>query len=711
MKLFAERYLRFMPPWLVLLMGLLAIGLATSWVKFNIEREEYRKFVFYCEEARLKIEARLDAHKQALLGGAALFDSSDSITRNEWREYVQRLRSDEHFNGIQGMGFSVWIPAGKLAAHQAQLRAEGFPEYTVRPEGKRDAYTSIIFLEPFGGRNLRAFGYDMYSEPVRRAAMEQARDENKVSLSGKVTLVQETTKNTQAGTLMYVPIYQKKQPIDTVEQRRAALLGWVYSPFRMGDLLDNLVPNPEPNSDGRPVAHVHLRVYDGPTAQADKLLYNSAESSYVEAAQALPTVEIMTNFNGTVWTLQFDQIAGAEGGVDYSKMWIILGAGGLTSFLLFLLLRSYLNMGVNAAKMAHELTAQLRESEQRFRLLADSAPVLIWQSGTDKLCYYFNKGWLEFTGHTLEQEQGNGWAEYVHPDDHQHCLDVYVTAFDRRASFSMEYRLRRHDGEYRWLFDTGVPCFADDNKFLGYIGSCVDITERKQMEDKLARAHDELHQFTYIAAHHLQEPARRLVSFVQGLQIQIPAEQLSEEAAASLHFIEQGAARQSALVRDIQLYLAADQPRSPVVKIAVSEVIANLLKQRAALIRETGAQVDYNGIPSACIDRPRLKDIFSILLDNALSYRQPELSPHIRVSGEWKVGRVIYRVADNGVGIPAEYRERVFGVFERLQVHEDQNSTGIGLAIVRRIVESCGGSVTLQETPGGGTTVLFDLPG
>ncbi|MGZ5012659.1 MAG: CHASE domain-containing sensor histidine kinase [Methylobacter sp.] len=710
MKLFAKRNLRFMPPWLVLLMGLLATVLASSWVKRDIERDEYRKFAFYCEEIRLKIEARLDAHEQALLGGAALFDSSDSVTRDEWRRYVQRLGSDEHFNGIQGMGFSVWIPAGQLAVHQAQVRAEGFPEYTVRPEGKRDAYTSIIFLEPFNERNLRAFGYDMYSEPVRRAAMEQARDENKASLSGKVTLVQETTKDMQAGTLMYVPVYQKNRPVDTVEQRRAALLGWVYSPFRMGNLLDNLVPNPEPDVDGKTVTHMHLRVYDGRTAQADKLLYNSAEPSYVEAAQPSPSIEVMTNFNGTMWLLRFDQIVGAEGGVDYSKLWIILGAGVLTSSLLFLLLRSYLNMGVNAAKMAHELTAQLRESEQRFRLLADSAPVLIWQASTDKLCYYVNKVWLEFTGRTLEQEQGNGWADCVHPDDYQHCLDIYVTAFDRRKSFSMEYRLRRHDGEYRWLIDSGIPRYANDNNFLGYIGSCVDITERKQMEEKLARAHAELQQFTHIAAHHLQEPARRLVSFVQRLQAQMPTERLNEDATASLYFIEQGAMRQSALVRDIQLYLAASQPRSAIVKVDVSEVIANLLKQKASLMRETGAQVDYNGIPSACIDHPRLKDIFSILLDNALSYRHPELAPHIRISGELKAGRVIYRVADNGIGIPAEYRERVFGVFERLQVHEDQNSTGIGLAIVRRIIESCGGSVILQETPGGGTTVLFDLP-
>jgi PAS domain S-box-containing protein len=706
MKLLAKLSLRLMLPWMLLLIGLLGTGLAGHWMKLGIERDEYHKFAFYCDEIRLKIAARLDAHKQTLLGGAALFDSSDTVTRQEWQRYARRLRADEHFNGIQGLGFSVWIPAGQLAAHQAQLRSEGFPEYTVRPEGKRDAYTSIVFLEPFTGLNLRAFGYDMYSEPVRRRAMEQARDKNKVILSGKVTLIQESAENAQAGTLMYAPVYQKNRPLDTVEQRRAALSGWVYSPFRMSDLLDKLVPD----VDGKTAAQVHFRVYDGPSVQADKLLYDNAEPSYVETARPLSIKEIMIDFNGTVWTLQFEQIADRQGVYDYSKLWIMLGAGILSSILLFLLLRSYLNTSINTAKMAHQLTTQLRESEQRFRLLADSVPVLVWQSGRDKLCYYFNKVWLEFTGRNLEQEQGNGWADYVHPDDYQRCLDIYITAFDRRVNFSMEYRLRRHDGEYRWLIDTGVPHYTEDNVFLGYIGSCIDITERKQIEDKLARAHAELQQFTDIAAHHLQEPARRLVSFTQRLREHMPAEQLNEDLIASLHFIEQGAVRQSALVRDIQLYLAADQPRGMIGKIAVSEVIASLLKQRSALIRETGMQVDYNDVPSVSMDRPRLKDIFSILLDNALDYRNPVLTPYIVISDELKAGRVLFSVADNGPGIPAEYRERVFGVFERLQVHDDQNSTGIGLAIVRRIVESCGGSVTLQETPGGGTTVLFDLP-
>ena len=127
----------------------------------------------------------------------------------------------------------------------------------------------------------------------------------------------------------------------------------------------------------------------------------------------------------------------------------------------------------------------LKESENRFRIMADHAPVLIWIAGLDKLCYYFNKVWLDFTGRTLEQESGNGWAEGVHPDDFKRCLDTYLLAFDARQSFTMEYRLRRFDGEYRWLSDNGIPRYDEHGVFLGYIGSCVDITDRKNIETKL----------------------------------------------------------------------------------------------------------------------------------------------------------------------------------------------------------------------------------
>ncbi|HEV2400017.1 MAG TPA: PAS domain S-box protein [Candidatus Sulfotelmatobacter sp.] len=144
------------------------------------------------------------------------------------------------------------------------------------------------------------------------------------------------------------------------------------------------------------------------------------------------------------------------------------------------------------SKIAQDITDRKRvehavkESEQRFRLVGDSAPVLIWMSGTDKLCKYFNKPWLDFTGRSVEQELGDGWAEGVHNEDLERCLKTYSDAFGKRQQFEMEYRLRRHDGEYRWLLDVGVPRFSEDGNFAGYIGSCVDITERKKAEESLS---------------------------------------------------------------------------------------------------------------------------------------------------------------------------------------------------------------------------------
>jgi PAS domain S-box-containing protein len=140
-------------------------------------------------------------------------------------------------------------------------------------------------------------------------------------------------------------------------------------------------------------------------------------------------------------------------------------------------------------------TEALRERERRFRTMANGAPVLIWMAGPDKLCNWFNEPWLAFTGRRMEQEMGNGWAEGVHPDDLQRCLDVYVGHFDRREPFLMEYRLRRHDGAYRWLVDTGKPLFDPDGTFTGYIGSCIDIDDAKRAAELLREREERLRAF------------------------------------------------------------------------------------------------------------------------------------------------------------------------------------------------------------------------
>lgn len=169
---------------------------------------------------------------------------------------------------------------------------------------------------------------------------------------------------------------------------------------------------------------------------------------------------------------------------------------------------------INNITERKKTAAEKEESEKRFHIMADSAPVLIWMSGTDKRCNYFNKVWHEFTGRTLEQGIGNAWSEGIHADDLDRCLEIYVGHFDQRKPFRMEYRLRRNDGQYRWILDQGVPRYLANGEFVGYIGSCIDITERVQAEMLLKKQNEQLREISWIQSHELRAPVANILGLI-----------------------------------------------------------------------------------------------------------------------------------------------------------------------------------------------------
>ena len=314
------------------LAALLAFALLlciTVWMWHSTRSETARvageRFEFKTREAQTAIAQRLLAYEQVLRGGVALFAASEEVTRDEWHRYVRTLEIEKNFLGIQAIGFSTWLAPAQLTAHVEHVRSTGFPGYAVRPEGRREEYAPIVYVEPLDWRNQRALGYDMLAEPALRQSLERARDTGLPSASRKVKLEQETGDDVQSGFVMCLPVFRNGAPQSTIEERKAALTGDVCSTFRMHDLMQGVL-------GVESLPDIQLRIFDGATVSEASKMYDTLEGGDDHAA-ALFQLDKSFEFNGHQWTLRFDSLPSFEASIDAQKARFILGGGLLISTL------------------------------------------------------------------------------------------------------------------------------------------------------------------------------------------------------------------------------------------------------------------------------------------------------------------------------------------------------------------------------------------
>lgn len=471
-----------LPAWSVFALSLCGTILAWYLTHAAVLREANQRFQSEITAVRADMTDRLRAYEQILRGGDSLFHTWPSVTRENWRNYVEYLHIAENYPGLQGIGFAQVVAPDNRIAHVRAVRAEGFPNYRIWPEGERGVYTSIVYLEPFDWRNQRAFGYDMFQEPVRRLAMEQARDTGLATLSGKVTLVQETGKGLQAGFLIYLPVYRSPSPSDMAERRRQ-LVGYVYSPFRMDDFMRGLI--------GDRVRPVALQIFDGSTTSEAALMYDTVSTNEVASAgnplQAVVTMEL----TGHVWSLRFSALPVLM--ADRSMPLIVAAGGLVVSFLLWAIVWSLAKNRAQTAAANERLRldvaerervqARLRDTEQSFRYLFEKNPNPMWVFDRETLAF------LEVNDAAVAH------YGYSHEEFHQRLItdlrpseDVprLISYMDKRPEGLQEAGEWRHVTKDGRRIDVNITsCYLTFRHRAAALVIARDITESKRAQEAL----------------------------------------------------------------------------------------------------------------------------------------------------------------------------------------------------------------------------------
>ncbi len=472
-------------PWLILGIGLAITVLV--WLNGQHQQRVLRRADFrqQVDKVQTGLENRLQANEQILRGVAGLFAADERVTRAQFRAYVASLQLPAHYPGIRGVGFARLVAAADTAALVQVIRAEGFPDFALNPPGERAITTAIVYLEPFDWRNQRAFGYDMFTEAVRREAMTRAWDEDRTALSGQVRLVQETERDVQAGFLLYLPVYQPGLPHDTLAQRRANLLGWAYSPLRMTDLMHSFLQRNFPELADR----IALTIYDGTQVVPAAPMFSSAPGSEPSTAgfQTSARVEL----GGHSWTLRAHSLPAFDRQARFADTgWIVLGVGSALSVSLALLAWTLLRTHRRVTAALHEkarANRALLESQERLRLIFDASDVAIFLTDLEGRITQANARMAEMFRCPLGTLIGSDYVAHIHPAERaigQQRLRELLA--QETAAIKLERRYWRADESEFWGQLGGHLIRDADGRPMGLVGVIADTSARKEAEEKIA---------------------------------------------------------------------------------------------------------------------------------------------------------------------------------------------------------------------------------
>jgi len=354
---------------------------------------------------------------------------------------------------------------------------------------------------------------------------------------------------------------------------------------------------------------------------------------------------------------------------------------------------------------------ELRESEARFRIISNAAPNFVWTLGPDGEQTYINEYGLKFLGVSLEEILKNSWAPYLHPNDVEPARQALSKAIETRTIYRLEHRIRRADGEYRWVLSSANPSFLPNGELYAYVGSSIDITDRKHAEEELLsyarqleRSNQELEQFATIASHDLSEPLRKIQAFTGILE-----DHVLDEGKDYLKRMNSAASRMRLLMDDLLTLSRVNRKGQPFKAINLNEALKTVLDDMQITLLQTNASVRIEPLEAVQGDESQVRQLLQNIIGNAIKYHRDGVEPVVTISGKPVGDFYEVTIADNAIGIKEDYFERIFEPFQRLHGIDKYPGTGMGLAICRKIVERHGGTIQVQSVPGEGSQFSFTL--
>jgi PAS domain S-box-containing protein len=464
-----------------------------TFYRTKIEFEEIKQtyFDFRVREAVNLIDSHLDTYKKVLYGSRGLFYASDTIERNEFTRYASSLNLTENYPGLQAIGFSQVVPLAKKSQHIASIRSKGSLAYTIRPEGQRDIYSPIIYQEAFASRKLRAsVGYDMFSEPVLRAAIQNAIDTGKTHASGKIKVLLEDSNKKQPGFFIYIPVYSNDTNIDTnidtAAEWRKNIRGLVYSSFLVNDLMDGIF--------GEYAGDLDIHIFDGDLKSNETLIYDSHPND-PSAIDALVTT-LKFNIAGHIWTVEINSLPSMRSRINAVPPVLIGSIGVIISILISILFWFLATGRRRAINSAMEMNKELIAERQRLSDIIEGTGVGTWEWNIQTGEAIFNEYWASMIGYELSELKHSSYdsrKNFLHPDDLKRSEEVLEKHFSGElAYYELAVRMLHKDGRWIWVLDRGkVKTWTPDGKPLSMYGTRKDITEKKlaaqQLEDSSAR--------------------------------------------------------------------------------------------------------------------------------------------------------------------------------------------------------------------------------